>query len=169
MLEVILDAIPSWEGTQEQWTQRAVAAAGAAIRQTPHGEMLTHSACFELSVRLADDEEVQALNAAYRGKDKPTNVLSFPMLQPGFMEATGMADDGEILVGDVVLAYETCAREAAEKGVSMSDHAVHLMVHGVLHLLGYDHVEDEAEAREMEEMETRALAQLGIADPYADH
>jgi probable rRNA maturation factor len=169
MLEVILDAIPLWEGTAEAWTARAEAAARAAVQQTPHGEMLTHPAAYEISVKLTDDAEVQALNATYRNKDKPTNVLSFPMLQPGFMEATGMADDGEILVGDIVLAYETCAREAGEKGVSVTDHASHLMVHGVLHLLGYDHVDDEAEAQEMEEMETRALAQLGIADPYAGH
>ncbi|HEX7872652.1 MAG TPA: rRNA maturation RNase YbeY [Sphingobium sp.] len=169
MLEVILDSVPLWGGTQEDWSAKAEGAARAAIQQTPHGSMLTHPACFELSFRLADDAEVQDLNATYRGKDKPTNVLSFPMLQPGFMEATGMADDGEILVGDIVLAYETCAREAAEKGVSVEDHAIHLMVHGVLHLFGYDHVEDEAEAREMEEMEMRALALLGIADPYADH
>ncbi|MET0239695.1 MAG: rRNA maturation RNase YbeY, partial [Sphingobium sp.] len=136
--------------------------------QTPHGAMLTHAASYELSVKLADDAEVQALNAAYRNKDKPTNVLSFPMLQPGFMEATGMADDGEILVGDIVLAHETCVREAGEKGIELEDHAVHLMIHGVLHLLGYDHVGDEHEAREMEEMETRALASLGIADPYGE-
>ncbi|HEX7854310.1 MAG TPA: rRNA maturation RNase YbeY [Sphingobium sp.] len=169
MLDVMLDSVPLWKGTQEDWTARAEAAARVAIQQTSHGEILTHPASFELSLRLTDDAEVQALNATYRNKDKPTNVLSFPMLQPGFMEATGMADDGEILVGDVVLAYQTCAREAAEKGVSVEDHAVHLMIHGVLHLFGYDHVGDEAEAREMEEMETRALALLGIADPYADH
>jgi len=169
MLEVILDAAAIWGGTEEGWAAKAEAAARVAIQQTPHGAMLTHPAAYEISVKLTDDAEVQALNAAYRGKDKPTNVLSFPMLQPGFMEATDMADDGEILVGDIVLAHETCVREAVEKGASVEDHATHLMVHGVLHLLGYDHVEDEAEAREMEEMETRALALLGIADPYADH
>ncbi|MCE7796079.1 rRNA maturation RNase YbeY [Sphingobium sufflavum] len=169
MLDVIVDSIPLWDGPVEEWTVLAEKAARAAIAQTPHGEILTHPATFELSVKLADDAEVQALNAAYRNKDKPTNVLSFPMLQPDFMEATAMADDGEILVGDIVLAQETCAREAAEKGVSVTDHAVHLMVHGVLHLLGYDHVEDEAEAEAMEAMETAALASLGIADPYADH
>lgn len=169
MLEVILDAIPLWGRTPEEWTVEAEKAAGAAVRETPHGAMLQSAAAFELSMKLADDAEVQALNAAYRNKDKPTNVLSFPMLQPGFMEATAMADDGEILVGDIVLAYETCAREAEEKGVSVRDHAVHLMIHGTLHLLGYDHVEHEDQAREMEAMETRALASLGIADPYADH
>lgn len=169
MLDVIVDSIPLWTRPVEEWTVLAEKAARAAIAQTPHGEMLTHPGAFELSVKLADDTEVQALNAAYRNKDKPTNVLSFPMLQPDFMEATALADDGEILVGDIVLAYETCAREAEEKGVTLEDHAVHLMVHGVLHLLGYDHVDDEEEAREMEEMETAALASLAIADPYADH
>jgi probable rRNA maturation factor len=169
VLEVIVDSIDLWERPVEEWTVLAEKAARAAVGQTPHGEMLTHPAAFELSVKLADDAEVQALNAAYRNKDAPTNVLSFPMLQPGFMEATGMADDGEILLGDVVLAYETCVREAAEKSVSLEQHTTHLIVHGVLHLLGYDHVEHEDQAQEMEAMETRALASLGIADPYAEH
>ncbi|MET0361017.1 MAG: rRNA maturation RNase YbeY [Sphingobium sp.] len=168
MLDVIVDAIPLWDRPVEAWTALAERAAAAAVAQTPHGEMVTHAASFELSVKLADDAEVQALNAAYRNKDKPTNVLSFPMLQPDFMEATALADDGEILVGDIVLAYETCLREAEDKGISLENHAVHLMVHGVLHLLGYDHVDDEAEATEMEAMETAALASLGIADPYGD-
>ncbi|CAN5253910.1 rRNA maturation RNase YbeY [soil metagenome] len=169
MLEVIVDSVPLWTLPVEEWTVLAERAARAAVEQTPHGEMLSHPAAFEISVKLADDAEVQALNAAYRNKDAPTNVLSFPMLQPGFMEATGMADDGEILLGDVVLAYETCAREAAEKAVTLEQHATHLIVHGVLHLLGYDHVEHEDQAREMEAMETHALASLGIADPYAEN
>jgi probable rRNA maturation factor len=169
MLEVIVDGIDRWGRSPEAWTADAQRAARAAVEQTPHGAMLAHAAAFEISVRLGDDAEVRALNAAYRNKDKPTNVLSFPMLQPDFMEATGLADDGEILVGDIVLAYETCDREARDKAISLESHAIHLMVHGVLHLLGYDHVEDEDRAREMEEMEMRALASLGIADPYADH
>lgn len=169
MLEVIVDSVPLWERPVEEWTLLAEKASRAAVEQTPHGAMLTSPAAFEISVKLADDAEVQALNAAYRNKDKPTNVLSFPMLQPGFMEATGMADDGEILLGDVVLAHETCVAEAAEKAVTLDHHVLHLIVHGVLHLLGYDHVEHEDQAREMEAMETRALASLGIADPYADH
>lgn len=168
MLEVILDSVAAWEGSAESWTKLADRAARAAIVETPHGEIVDHPACFELSIRLTDDAEVHALNAAYRNADKPTNVLSFPMLPPDFMDAAALTDDGEILLGDVVLAYETCAREAAEKGISLADHATHLMIHGVFHLLGYDHAVNEDQALEMEAMETRALASLGIADPYGD-
>ena len=167
MLDVVLDSVPVWGGTTEEWTLVAERAARAAISQTAHGEILTHAAAFELSVKLADKEEVQALNAVYRNKDKPTNVLSFPMLPPDFMDAAALTDDGEILLGDVILAYETCAAEAAEKGISVHDHAVHLIVHGVLHLLGYDHEAHEQAAEEMEGIEIRALASLGMADPYA--
>lgn len=166
MLDVMIDQ-GGW-AIDVDWTALATGAARAAIAETPHGPMLDGPACYELSVKLSDDAEVQRLNAAYRGKDKPTNVLSFPMLQPDFMEATALADDGEILLGDVILAHETCAREAEEKGVSLADHATHLIVHGVLHLLGYDHVDDEQEAKAMERMETHALASLGLADPYSD-
>ena len=125
----------------------------------------------EVSVKYSDDDEVRTLNAAYRGKDKPTNVLSFPMLQFDLIEllegdAPELADDGEILLGDIILAHGVCAREAAEKNISVTTHATHLIVHGMLHLLGYDHI-DDAEAEEMEEIERAALASLGLSDPYA--
>lgn len=167
MLEVVLDSLPNWGGTVEEWTALADRAARAAISETAHGDILEHAATFELSIKLADNTEVQALNAVYRNKDKPTNVLSFPMLPPDFMDAAALTDDGEILLGDVILAYETCAAEAAEKGIDLDVHAAHLIVHGVLHLLGYDHEVHPEAAEEMEEMETHALASLGIADPYA--
>jgi probable rRNA maturation factor len=112
----------------------------------------------ELSIVLTDDAEQRELNAQWRGIDKPTNVLSFPQIDPR----------GPVrgLLGDIVLARETVEREAAEQGVSLADHFTHLVVHGFLHILGYDHlVEDEALA--MEGLETQILASLGIADPYA--
>lgn len=169
MLEVVCDCAPGWDGGEAHWTALAQRAVRAAVQQTPHGDMLGGEALYEVSVKLSDNAEVQALNAAYRGKDKPTNVLSFPMLQPDFHEAEGLADDGEILVGDIILARETCVAEAMEKGATIDDHATHLVIHGTLHLLGYDHEEGEEEAQAMEEMETRALASLGIADPYAQN
>jgi probable rRNA maturation factor len=116
---------------------------------------------------LTSDTEVQTLNRAYRGKDKPTNVLSFPMVQQDLLVAMANTDDGEVLLGDIVLAAGVCAREAEEKGISVTDHAAHLIVHGTFHLLGYDHMV-EAEAEEMEALETRALASIGIGDPYLD-
>ncbi|KIU29987.1 rRNA maturation factor [Sphingomonas melonis] len=148
------------------WGALAVRAARAAIERTPHGELLTTPATVEISVRLTSDDEVHALNRQYRQKDKPTNVLSFPMVQPDLIDTVSQnSDDGELLLGDIVLAHGVCEREAAEKGVSVEEHATHLLVHGTLHLLGYDHMgDDEAEA--MEEIERQALATLGIADPY---
>lgn len=113
----------------------------------------------ELAVTLADDGRVRALNAEWREKDKPTNVLTFPAVEP---DETADAP----MLGDVILAFETVEREAREEGRTLSDHVSHLVVHGVLHLFGYDHLEDD-EAEEMEAIETRALARLGVADPYA--
>src|SRR3546814_6772469 len=92
---------------------------------------------FEISLRLTSDEEVRGLNRDYRGKDAPTNVLSFPMVQPDLIEAISEnSDDGEVLLGDIVLAHGVCTREAAEKNLSTEDHAAPLIVHGTLHLLG---------------------------------
>ncbi len=119
----------------------------------------------EIAVRLTLDAEVRALNRDYRGKDAATNVLSFPMLDAE--ELAGLAHNRhpEILLGDIVLAYETCAREAADKGVSLEAHAAHLIVHGSLHLLGYDHIDDD-DAQIMEAIETAAMAALGLHRPY---
>lgn len=111
----------------------------------------------ELSILLTDDAEQQVLNREWRGMDKPTNVLSFPQIEPfGPLEG---------LIGDIVLARETLEREAADLGKPFVEHFTHLVVHGFLHILGYDHIRDD-EAAEMEGLETRILARLGIADPY---
>jgi probable rRNA maturation factor len=114
----------------------------------------------EACVALSDDVHVAALNGTYRGKPSPTNVLSFP---GGGASASA---DAAAFLGDVVLAQETVAREAAELGLPFDHHLQHLVVHGLLHLLGYDHGTD-AEAQTMEGLEVRILARLGIADPYA--
>lgn len=105
------------------------------------------------AVLLADDALVHDLNLRFRGKNRPTNVLSFP------------APETERYPGDIALAYETCAREAAEKDVALADHAAHLAVHGLLHLNGFDH-QNDAEAEAMEALETAILADIGLADPY---
>jgi len=94
-------------------------------------------------------------------------VLSFPMVQLDLIGALANTDDGEVLLGDIILAQETCAREAEERGISLADHATHLIVHGTLHLIGHDH-EDDAQAETMEALEIRALETLGLADPYGD-
>lgn len=112
----------------------------------------------ELSLLFTNDEEIAEINGRWRGKPRPTNVLSFP--------AAGAGQAGLRTLGDIVFGYETVAREAAQAHLTLADHISHLLVHGLLHLLGYDH-EEAAEATAMETMEIEILARLGIADPYA--
>lgn len=113
----------------------------------------------EISLLFTDDAAVQKLNRDWRGKDKPTNVLSFPAEEFPVLE--GMPAP----LGDIALALETCVREAGKKKITVENHLAHLILHGILHLMGYDHVMD-GEAAEMEDLERRLLARLGIADPY---
>ena len=145
---------PRWRGAIPARTL-ARKAIGAALKET--GVTLARGA--EVSVHLVGDADIQALNAQWRGKDAPTNVLSFPAVGPDRIAQT-------MLLGDILIAYETVAREAEDESKTLPDHFRHLVIHGFLHLLGHDHVED-AEAEAMEELEVRALARLGIADPYA--
>ncbi|WP_103258803.1 rRNA maturation RNase YbeY [Tabrizicola aquatica] len=127
---------------------------------------------FSISLMGCDDARIAVLNADFRGKPQPTNVLSWPSDERGaeFVgEAPeppepGAAEDPESL-GDIAIAWDTCAREAAEQDKPMAEHVTHLIVHGVLHLLGYDHIEDE-DAALMEGLEVRILASLGVSDPY---
>lgn len=164
MIEVAVQAEPSWEDGTD-WESLATEAVAAALRISPYADMLTSSYNAEISVRLADDNEVRSLNRRYRQKDKPTNVLSFPMVQDDLLEVLANSDDGDALIGDIILARGVCVREAGEKGVTAAVHATHLIIHGTLHLLGFDHIaEDEADA--MEDLERAALATLGIDDPY---
>ena len=146
-----------WESVApdlEAFVIRAVEAGLSVAPDSPRGAL-------EVSVLLADDATVQDLNRTWRGKDKPTNVLSFPAaeqpLQPGMARP----------LGDVVLAYDTMLRESAEQSKPLSDHLAHLLVHGTLHLLGQDHETGEAEADAMEALEIAALRTLGVPDPYA--
>jgi probable rRNA maturation factor len=123
---------------------------GRASLQTPYGG--------DVSLCLADDAALRALNLRWRGVDKPTNVLSFPSAPGGRAES--------VTLGDIALAYETLTREANELGAPLADHYRHLVAHGFLHLIGYDHGSDE-EAERMEALESRIMARLGAADPYA--
>ncbi|WP_109809633.1 rRNA maturation RNase YbeY [Sphingosinithalassobacter portus] len=164
MLDVAV--LPETPWPDGNWEELATRAAHAAIGQTPYAAWLNTAACIEIAVRMTSDHEVHTLNRQYRDKDKPTNVLSFPMIQPDLLESvTANSDDGEVLLGDIVLAHGVCEAEAGERDVALADHATHLIVHGVLHLLGYDHMGD-AEAEAMEAMERAAMVQLGLHDPY---
>jgi len=165
MIEIAISPEEGWSGPTD-WQALAERAVETALRHSPYGGLIDAEALIEVSVRFTDDDEVQGLNADYRGKDKPTNVLSFPMVQPDLLPALANTDDGEVLLGDIVLASGVCTREAADKGVTVETHTTHLIVHGTLHLLGYDHL-DEAEGDAMEAVERAALAAIGIADPYA--
>ena len=144
---------------------RACAAALAHLGMGADGYLVVVMGC--------DDARIAALNADFRGKPKPTNVLSWPADelaaeasgQPPDRPAPGTPDDPEPL-GDIALAWETCAREADEAGKPFADHVTHLVVHGLLHCLGYDHV-DDADATLMEGTEVRILASLGLSDPYS--
>jgi probable rRNA maturation factor len=118
----------------------------------------------ELAVMLTDDSGIRTLNGNWRGIDKPTNVLSFPALQPTGAGGTG---DAPRMLGDIAIAYETTRKEADDEQKPFDHHLSHLAVHGFLHLIGYDHEKDE-DAEAMESLEQEILAQLGIPDPYAD-
>ena len=159
-LEIAIEADwpspPDWEATAE----RALAALAQVAPELANPRL-------SASLLFADDAEVHALNREWRGKDKPTNVLSFPMLERDKLLELAPEGPPELL-GDIALALETCAREAADKDVPLEHHATHLIVHGLLHLAGHDHVHSDAEAAAMEALEIKALALMGIADPYGD-
>jgi probable rRNA maturation factor len=138
-------------------------AARAALAQVPAPSWLAHA---EVSVLLADDATVRRLNAAWRGRERATNVLSFPTFERIPEAAPRHLPEGPVPLGDVVLALETVRDEAEAAGKTLADHASHLVVHGCLHLLGYDH-QNGADAARMESLERAALERLGIADPYA--
>jgi probable rRNA maturation factor len=140
----------AWRAAEPRAEELATEAAIAAL--APHPDV----ADGELAILLADDASVRDLNRRFRGKDAPTNVLSFPA--PATIPGQ---------LGDIVLAFGVCAREAAEQGKSLADHLQHLTAHGVLHLLGYDH-ETDVEAESMEALERAILSGLGVGDPYAE-
>jgi probable rRNA maturation factor len=144
------------EPDAESVIQRAIAAAAENVD--------ADVAEAELAVMLTDDSGIRTLNSNWRGIDKPTNVLSFPALQPA--GARGQ-DDAPRMLGDIAIAYETMRREADDEQKPFDHHLSHLAVHGFLHLIGYDHENDD-DAEAMETLEQEILAQLGIPDPYGD-
>jgi probable rRNA maturation factor len=152
------NAGPAVDVVVESSLWEAHAGAEALVRRAIAAAAPAGSADAELAVLLADDARVRAMNAQWRGKDTATNVLSFP--------ATPVPGPGPCHLGDIVIACETVEREAGEQDTPFDHHLVHLVVHGFLHLLGYDHDADD-EAEEMEQRERDILARLGIADPYA--
>ncbi len=165
MILVEADVSEGWD-SRVDWSALAQRATEAAVAHSDFADLRQAEARLEISVRFTSDEEVRQLNRDYRAKDKPTNVLSFPMLEPDMIDTLAEAKAEELLLGDLVLAGGVCMAEAAEKGIAVEAHAAHLVVHGVLHLLGHDHETGDEDAERMEDVERRALAALGIADPY---
>ncbi len=193
MLEVELDQSDEWNGDQD-WQ----AVADTAVKAAFEVAGFSAGADISISICLSDNETVHGLNLQWRGKDKPTNVLSFPMLEADELlqlktprhpdlvsgsispnklkseaaewtlkQVQGDEAEQEVLLGDMILAFETCEAEAAEKTIPLTNHVTHLIVHGTLHLLGFDHI-DDAQADHMEALEVKALASLGLANPYSD-
>jgi probable rRNA maturation factor len=142
------------------WAEKAASAAACVAPELSNNRL-------SASLLFTSDAEVHSLNRDWRGKDKPTNVLSFPMLERDDLLTLSPAGPPEML-GDIALAYETCAREASEKSISLEHHAAHLIIHGLLHLAGLDHEISPQDAAAMEKLEIMALASMGIADPYGD-
>ena len=163
MLEIDIESDEEWDSSTD-WSLLVRRAAESALAESAFPQLVSGARAVEISVRLTSDEEVRALNSEWRGKDKPTNVLSFPMTEAHEL-GNANGEGPELMLGDIVLARGVCEREAAEKSVPVETHATHLLVHGTLHLLGYDHHDDD-EAADMESREVRALARLGIDDPY---
>ena len=158
-MELDLEIEEPWPAGE--WEALAERASEAAAQVAPELGNPRLSA----SLLFTSDDDIHTLIREWRQRDKPTNVLSFPMLERG--ELLALAGDGPpVLLGDIALAHETCAREAAEKGVPLADHAAHLIIHGLLHLAGHDHETSAEDAEAMEALEVKALAILGVADPY---
>lgn len=150
---------PSWQDTALDLETDARAVLAAVLARL---EMAAPGV--EVGIRFSEDDAVQALNATWRGRDAPTDVLSFPATEPGATPLPGVP----LLLGDVVLARGVCTRDAERLGRPLRDHVRHLLVHGLLHLFHYDHETHEA-AAVMEPLEVRILDDLGVADPYAAH
>jgi probable rRNA maturation factor len=155
-IEVIRHA-EVWDGSSVTDAMLSGAANAAFSAASPTG-----GGSYEITILLTDDREMRELNRLWRGKDSSTNVLSFPAGEP-----LDTVNCEAAPLGDVVLAAETVLAEASQQGISIADHVSHLVVHGVLHLLGHDHERDE-DAEAMETLETEILASLGVADPYAE-
>jgi len=156
---------PAWEDASPNCDAIVQSAVTAALELCPVAQKLIGNGVeMEISIVLAHDALVQELNREYRDKDKPTNVLSFAQLDgdDGWAEPTG---PGPCALGDLILAYETVEREAREENKPFEHHLTHLVIHGILHLLGYDHIDDD-EAEEMESLEIQILKRLSITDPY---
>jgi probable rRNA maturation factor len=149
-----------------RWEEAGIPAVAERAARAALAEAGRDPDLHEVGLLLCDDAKMTELNGSFRGKAGPTNVLSWPAFSGEVPVPPGEPGEGPLFLGDIALGYETCLREAGEAGIPLADHAAHLIVHGVLHLLGHDHGED-AEAEAMEAIETKVLASMGVANPYS--
>jgi probable rRNA maturation factor len=158
LVEVVIEE-PRWQAAGiEVVAERAARAALTAVGRDPFDH--------EIGLLACDDARMAALNTEFRGKAQATNVLSWPAFAGVVPEPPGLPGEGPLFLGDLALGFETCAAEAEAASLPLADHAAHLVVHGVLHLIGHDHAED-GEAEAMEALETKVLASMGVANPYS--
>ena len=162
MITLDISIEDSWPASPD-WDDLAEMASGAVAVVAP----TLANPRLSVSLLFTSDAEVHVLNHEWRGKDKLTNVLSFPMLERDELRSLAAAGP-PVLLGDIALAFETCAREADEKAVPLEHHAAHLIIHGLLHLAGHDHETSPENATAMEALEIKALASMGIGNPYCD-
>lgn len=155
-------ALPDFQELSNQVMQKTI----DFVQNHDEIDFLSLNKTISINLSLSNDENIHKLNLEFRNMDKPTNVLSFANIDDPFFEEQIQTDD-IIELGDIMIALETMQREAKEKEISLHDHYCHLFIHGILHLLGFDHIEDD-EAEYMEDFEVRILAKLNIANPYQE-
>ena len=168
IFNVILEE-PKWEQSLDnimELSQKVVENTLSYVKVNDVIDFLEINKPLEINISLSNDSSVMRLNSEFRNIDKPTNVLSFANIDDDEFEFM-IANEDVLELGDIILALETVEREAKEKNISLQDHYCHLLTHGVLHLLGFDHVDDE-EAEEMEDFETSILSNINIKDPYKE-
>lgn len=168
-IELDISSGDIWDDQFPEYKARITTCFEQIMADVPEAKNFGKIPHLELSILLTDDQNIQALNRDYRGADNATNVLSFPALSEEditvFLKQAIEIPDFPMVLGDIIFSYQTIKIEAQDQGKSFSDHFSHLCLHGILHLLGYDHIED-VQADEMEALEKKLLSKLAIDDPY---
>ncbi len=164
MIEIDLDINPIWQ-SDIHWFDLSKKSIDEAVKLSDYSFLHEINNNVSISISLSNNDIIHTLNNAYRSKDKPTNILSFPMVERADLGDLIEHPIPEILLGDIILSYDICHAEAKEKGILITHHYQHLIVHGILHLLGYNHIADD-DAEKMQSIEILALKNMGIENPY---
>lgn len=164
MIEIDIIIEPIW-GSANDWHALSKRSINKALEYSNYKGLLKTYKHISISISLSNNQQVHALNNQYRSKDKPTNILSFPMLERDELDTIDIIQTPEIMLGDLILAYNICNDEALAQNITLANHFAHLIIHGILHLLQYNHIED-ADADIMQSIEINALRDMGIDNPY---